>query len=183
LHDRAEKAKMQPYLTPACIQDASVVVTRKADKTGLIAWQSNKYSVPMAYQSARVGVCEQDGQLRISDLSNGEVIAEHGVCLDKGQILKNTHHYRDRSLRVEALEQELQQLLDKKPDLALALCAVLKASSPKSYKDQLAGAKQVLAEHIRHHGALPEALLRRLLDTPRLTATGLKERGGLSTAP
>jgi transposase len=175
LYDREEKAKMQPYLTPSGSEGPAVVVTRKADKTGLIAWQSNKYSVPMAYQSARVGVCEQDGQLRISDLSSGEVIAEHNLCLDKGQIIKNTHHYRDRSLRVEALEQELQQLLDK-PDLALALCALLKASSPKIYKDQLAGVKQVLAEHIRLHGALPEALWQRLIDTPRLTATGLKER-------
>jgi transposase len=175
LYERAEKAKMRPYLTPSCIQDSAVVATRKADKTGLIAWQSNKYSVPMAYQNARVGVCEQDGQLRISDLNSGEVIAEHGACQDKGQIIKNTHHYRDRELRVETLEQELQQLLAK-PELALALCAVLKATSPKIYKDQLAGAKQVLAEHIRSHGALPEALLQRLLDTPRLTATGLKER-------
>lgn len=63
-----------------------------------------------------------------------------------------------------------------KPDLAMALCALLKASAPKIYKDQLAGAKQVLAEHIRRHGAIPEALLTRLIDTPRLTATGLKER-------
>jgi transposase len=134
LYERVEKAKMQPYLTPSCIQDASAVVTRKADKTGLIAWQSNKYSVPMAYQSARVDVCEQDGQLCISDLSSGEVIAEHSLCLDKGQILKNTHHYRDQSLRVEALEQELQHLLGQ-PALALALCTLLKASSPKIYKD------------------------------------------------
>jgi transposase len=175
LYDREEKAKMQPYLTPSGIEEPSVMVTRKADKTGLIAWQSNKYSVPMAYQRARVGVCEHDGQLCISDLSSGERIAEHGVCLDKGQVIKNTHHYRDVNQRVELLEQELQQLLDK-PELALALCALLKASSPKIYKDQLAGAKQVLAEHMRHHGALPEALWQRLIDTPRLTAVGLKER-------
>jgi transposase len=176
LYDREEQARMLPYLTPSCLDAAAAaVVTRKADKTGLIAWQSNKYSVPMAYQGACVGVCEQDGQLRISDLSRGEVIAEHGVCLDKGQIIKNTHHYRDRELRVETLEQELHQLLDQ-PDLALALCAVLKASAPKIYKDQLAGAKQVLTEHIRSHGALPETLWQRLLDAPRLTATGLKER-------
>jgi hypothetical protein len=177
LYDRAEKAKMLPYLTPSCLQapQAAEVVTRKADKTGLIAWLSNKYSVPMAYQRARVGVCEQDGQLRISDLSSGEVIAEHGVCLDKGQIIKNTHHYRDIGLRVEALERDLQQLLGQTA-LTMALCALLKASSPKIYKDQLVGAKQVLAEHIQHCGAIPEALLRQLIDTPRLTATGLKER-------
>ena len=176
-YDSEEKAKMKPYLTPSYIQDASVVVTRKADKTGLIAWQSNKYSVPMAYQNARVGVAEHEGQLRISDLSSGEVITEHNLCLDKGQIIKNTHHYRDVSLRVAALERDLQQLLGK-PTQALALCALLKVSAPKIYKDQLAGAKQVLAEHIRHYGAIPEALWQRLLDTPRLTATGLKERLG-----
>jgi hypothetical protein len=176
LYEREEQAKLLPYLTPSCLDAASAAgVTRKADKTGLIAWQSNKYSVPMAYQGARVGVCEQDGQLRIRDLSTGEVIAEHGLCLDKGQILKNTHHYRDQSLRIETLEQELQQLLAQ-PDLALALCALLKATSPKIYKDQLAGAKQVLAEHIRRHGGIPEALWQRLLDAPRLAATGLKER-------
>jgi len=176
LYDREEKARMLPYLTPSCIDKArAAVVTRKADKTGLIAWQSNKYSVPMAYQGARVGICEQDGQLRISDLSTGEVIAEHGVGLDKGQVIKNTHHYRDISLRIETLENDLHQLLGH-PALALALCALLKVSSPKIYKDQLAGAKQVLAEHIRQQGALCPTLLERLLDTPRLTATGLRER-------
>jgi transposase len=176
LYEREEQARMQPYLTPTCLQVASAaVVTRKADKTGLIAWQSNKYSVPMAYQGARVSVCEQDGQLRISDLSSGEVIAEHSLCLDKGQILKNTHHYRNQSLRVETLEQDLELLLGQ-PALALALCTLLKITSPKIYKDQLAGAKQVLAEHLRCHGALPEALWQRLIDTPRLTAAGLKER-------
>lgn len=34
----------------------------------------------------------------------------------------------------------------------------------------------MLAERIRHYGAIPGALLTRLIDTPRLTATGLKER-------
>jgi hypothetical protein len=153
----------------------ATVVTRKADKTGLIAWQSNKYSVPMAYQGARVGVNEQHGHLLISDLGSGERIAEHRLCLEKGQVIKNTHHYRDMSLRIEALEDDLRKLIGH-ASLAMALCALLKASSPKIYKDQLAGAKQVLTEHIKHDGALPEALLARLIDTPRLTATGLKER-------
>lgn len=56
LCDREEKARMQPYLTPSCVDDAqTTVVTRKADKTGLIAWQSNKYPVPMAYQNKTPG--------------------------------------------------------------------------------------------------------------------------------
>lgn len=176
LYEREEKAKMLAYLTPSCLDaPQAAVVTRKADKTGLIAWQSNKYSVPMAYQNARVRVHEQEGRLLISDLSTGECMAEHLLCLEKGQVIKNTHHYRDRSLRLEILENDLQQLLGH-PTLTIALCALLKASSPKIYKDQLAGAKQVLTEHIRQHGALCPTWLERLIDTPRLTATGLRER-------
>jgi hypothetical protein len=178
-YEWAERMHMLPYLTPSCVDHLPhpARVTRKADKTGLIAWQSNKYSVPMVYQNARVGVVEQDGRLRISDLGSGGLIAEHLIGLDKGQIIKNTHHYRDLNLRIEALESDLQQLLGY-PELAIALCALLKASAPKIYKDQLVGTKQVLSEHIRHHGAIPEALLTRLIETPRLTATGLRERLG-----
>jgi len=176
LYDRDERVRMQPYLTPSCVDDAqALVVTRKADKTGLIAWLSNKYSVPMAYQSARVGVREQDGQLLVSDLNTGEIIAEHRLCLEKGQVIKNTHHYRDQSLRIEALEADLQQLVGREA-LAMALCVLLKATSPKIYKDQLAGAKQVLTEHRQRHGEIPEPLLSRLIELPRLTASGLKQR-------
>jgi len=175
LYNAKEKSKMQAYLKPSCLDMPDAIVTRKADKTGLIAWQSNKYSVPMAYQSARVGVHELNDHLLISDLSSGEQIAEHKLCSDKGQVIKNTHHYRDLSLRLEMLESDLQQLLGNTPE-SQALCALLKSSSPKIYKDQLAGAKQVLAEHIKHYGVIPDTLLTRLLELPRLTATGLKER-------
>jgi len=39
-------------------------MTRKADKAGLISWQSNKYSVPLLYQSTQVGVTGDGSQLR-----------------------------------------------------------------------------------------------------------------------
>jgi len=52
---------------------SDTVVIRKADKTGLISCQSNKYSVPMISESARVGVSNENGQLLISDLETGEL--------------------------------------------------------------------------------------------------------------
>ncbi len=174
-YEQQERCKMQPYLSPACIETLPATVTRKADKTGLIAWQSNKYSVPLAYQGARVGVCAEDGLLRISDLATGKTIAEHTLCQDKGQVIKNTDHYRDKQLQQNSLEQALQQLLGN-VERATALCALLQVTSPKIYKDQLAGAKQVLQAHISQYGAISAALWARLIDTPRLTATGLRER-------
>jgi transposase len=172
-YDREEKDKMQSYLTPACLPHQAVASeTRQVDKTSLISWQSNKYSVPMAYQSAKVGVAVHAGQLLITDLASGERLAEHVICLEKGHIIKNTHHYRDRQQRVEALEAALEQQLGARD--SQRLCALLKATSPKIYKDQLVGAKQIIAAHLLNYGAINADLLARILTAPRLTATQLR---------
>ena len=112
-YDQAEQSHMLPYLTPACIAShaSDTVTTRKADKTGLIAWQSNKYSVPMAYQSARVGVNSSEGQLLISELETGENIAQHLISIETGQVIKNTDHYRDKAQRIETLEADILHCL------------------------------------------------------------------------
>jgi transposase len=173
-YDSEEKSKMQSYLTPTCLLAKSIVQeTRQVDKTSLISWQSNKYSVPMAYQSAKVGVSADAGQLLINDLTSGDRIAEHVISLEKGQIIKNTHHYRDMTQRIETLEAALEQQLG-----ALSsqrLCVLLKATSPKIYKDQLLGAKQVIATHTAQFGDISTELLERILIAPRLTATQLRD--------
>jgi hypothetical protein len=172
-YDREEKVKMQPYLTPSCLQNKAVAQeTRQVDKTSLMSWQSNKYSVPMAYQSAKVGVSVNAGQLLINDLASGDIVAEHTISLEKGQIIKNTHHYRDMEQRVEALEAALEQQLGN--SASQRLCALLKATSPKIYKDQLLGAKQVIARPTVHYGGISVDLLERILMAPRLTATRLR---------
>jgi transposase len=174
-YDHQEKVKMQSYLTPSCVENKSVTQEiRQVDKTSLISWQSNKYSVPMAYQTAKVGVSAQAGQLLIKDLASGEQIAEHVISLEKGQIIKNTHHYRDRQLRVETLEAALSELLGGNDSQRLS--TLLKTSSPKIYKDQLLGAKQVIAAHIEQYGEINADLLDRLLTSTRLTASQLRDR-------
>jgi hypothetical protein len=148
-YDREEKVKMQSYLTPACLpHKPAASEIRQVDKTSLISWQSDKYSAPLAYQSAQVGVAAHAGQLLINDLASGGLIAEHVISLEKGQIIKNTHHYRDRQQRVEALEAALEQQLGE--STSQRLCALLKTASPKIYKDQLLGAKQIIAAHSVH---------------------------------
>jgi len=172
-YNRAEKVKMQSYLTPCCLLNKSAASeTRQVDKTSLISWQSNKYSVPMAYQSAKVGVSAHAGQLLINDLASGDRIAEHVISLEKGQVIKNTHHYRDMKQRVETLEAALSEQLG--GNNSQRLCALLKASSPKIYKDQLLGAKQVIATHTARYGDISADLLERMLTAPRLTATQLR---------
>ena len=142
--------------------------TRRADKTGLIAWKANKYSVPMAWQQARVGVLESGGQLHISDLSTGDVIASHGLCTDKGKVIKNTHHYRDHAQRVSKLEADISARIGS--DVGHRLCQQLKRSEPKIYKDQLVAARDLL----KRHEPVDSVLITTLAERPGMTATRLQ---------
>jgi transposase len=168
---RDEQAHMRPYLTPAGITElsAEAPLTRQVDKTGLLAWKANKYSVPLAYQRARVGVSEQEGQLLIHDLVSGECIARHALASGQGAIIKNTHHYRDPAQAIGALEACIGQRLGEA--LGARLCARLKATEPKVYKDQLRGVRRLLEAQ----ESLNLELIAALCDKPALSFTRLRD--------
>lgn len=138
------------------------------DKTGLTSWRANKYTVLMAYQQGRVGVREQDAQLWIHDLETGTRMAVHPLAPGKGQVVRNTDYYWDHARHLQDLEQAIVgQLGD---DLGSRLCARLKATSPRIYKDQLYGVNQLL------EAAQPvdTDLIWHLVEREQLTASRLK---------
>lgn len=145
--ERDEREHLEAYLSPACVR-AVAHETRRADKTGLIAWKANKYSVPMAWQQARVGVLESDSQLHISDL--------------------DTHHYRDHAQRVSKLEADISALIGS--EVGHQLCQQLKRSEPKIYKDQLVAARDLL----KRHEPVDPVLITTLAERPGMTATRLQ---------
>jgi len=174
-YELEERERMRPYLRPSILSNMiDSHETRQVDKTGLISWESNKYSVPMAYQCSKVRVSTNTGQLCIHDIGSGERIAEHPISLEKGQIIKNRHHYRDVNQRIEELQKQIEEILGDKA--GVKLCNLLKQSSPKIYKDQLVAVKKIIQAHIRQYGSINSELLERILSMSRLTATGLRDR-------
>jgi hypothetical protein len=143
---------------------------RQVDKTGLISWRANKYSVPMAYQRGRVGVMEDGPQLHIVDLTHGEVVAIHALCHDKGRIVRNNDHYRDHQQRLADLERAVAERLG--DALGRKLCDRLRTSLPRHYKDQLTGALKVLKAADR----LDLDQIAQWAERDGLTAGKLKER-------
>ncbi len=164
-----ERAHLRPYLTPACVSPVQgAAVRRKVDKTGLIAWRANRYTVPMAYQRGVVGVIEDDGALHVIDLDSGERVASHTLATGKGETVRNVHHYRDPAERIADLEHTIAERIG--ADLGERLCARLKASEPRYYRDQLAGLRRLLEPD-----PLPEpGLLHELAEREGLTATTVK---------
>ena len=170
LYDDHERESMQPYLTPACVHPVGQQrLTRKADKTGLISWQANKYSVPMAYQRVQVGVCVLAGELQIFDAMTGAEIARHALSAGKGGTIKNTGHYRDLSQTIAMHEADIKEQLG--DDLAPRLCRCLQVAYPDHYKDQLVGLKRILKQYQPVNLELLEVLSQR----GRVTASQVKE--------
>jgi transposase len=170
-YDRDERAVMGSDLSPPGIAELGqpAVQTRQADKTGLIAYRANQYSVPLAYQRGPVGVLEENGQRVICALDSGEVVARHPLACGKGEVFKNTHHDRDRAQQIAALEAARVALMGE--PLGARLCALLKATSPAIDKDQLRGAQTVLAAQ----QPLRVDLVAAVCDKPQLTATALRD--------
>jgi transposase len=169
-YDDQERAVMQAYLTPACVHPVGQLkMIRKADKTGLISWQANKYSVPMACQRVQVGVCVLAGELQIFDAMSGEEIARHVLSAGKGATIKNTGHYRDLSQTIAMHEADIKAQIG--DELASRLCRCLQVAYPDHYKDQLVGLKHIL----KQHQPVNLELLYVLSQRGRVTASQVKE--------
>lgn len=170
-YDAQERARMRPYFSPSCLRPTGVPgEPRKVDKTGLISFRSNKYSVPMAWQSGRVNVLSSpDGQLHIHALPDGELIATHPLSQGKGAIVKNGDHYRDKAQQVADLEAHVQVALGEA--LGQRLCHQLRQTDPRHYKDKLRGVKR----HLARLSALPEAQLAYLADKEGLKVSTVLE--------
>ena len=109
---------MRAYLSPSCLTPTGIPgEPRKVDKTGLISFKSNKYSVPMAWQSSRVNVLTTpDGQLEIYERQEGTVIACHPLSQGKGEVIKNKDHYRDKTKQIADLEEAITASLEEFDD-------------------------------------------------------------------
>jgi len=85
-----EKNILRPY-------NPSQYEPRKCDKLGFISWKSNKYSVPYLYQQKMVLVKEERGLVHIISKDSKAKLASHKIPYGKGNITKNSNHYRDYS--------------------------------------------------------------------------------------
>ncbi len=88
-------------------------ITRNVRKDNTVHFRSNRYSLPLGTYTklAHVRLYSADNSLKICDPSTGEVIADHPISLEKGRLIKNRNHSRERSTSLEVMKQELITLL------------------------------------------------------------------------
>ena len=69
-------------------------------------------------------------ELVLSDLETGQAIARHVISHDKGTVIRNNDHYRDKAARVADLEATIGEQVGQAT--GARLCTQLKATSPGS---------------------------------------------------
>lgn len=110
-----EKQHLQPVSSLLSYESTNnQSITRSVSKDNTIRYKSNRYSVPLGtYQtnSESLVLIEVKGgeqqTLVIRKQAEGEIIAEHGISIEKGKLIQNRNHTRDRSKGVEEFKQRL----------------------------------------------------------------------------
>ncbi len=141
--ERLEQDTLKEYLKPPLVNKDVRGETRRVDKTSLISWKCNKYSVPLPYQSGSVLVNSRENTLFIYEIASGRQIATHEIRVEKGQIVKNNNHYRDYQKKISDHESEIYAILGE--EMGVSICKIIKQTVPKIYKDQLVGLKAILS--------------------------------------
>ena len=123
---------------------------RLADKTGLISFQGNKYSVPFFYQRKKVLFEQAENILFIRDFASGKEIAKHRLSCEKGKTIINNNHYRDYRKSIAEITNKVLSHLSE-VEQAENLVERIKSDNPKIVRDQLQGLKKLAAKYSSHY--------------------------------
>jgi transposase len=143
-----EKPFLLPYTPYSVIPEPDLFTVRK-DNT--ISWKSNLYTLPIgSYKGQGTQVMVKTGQgYLIIENGQGSEICRHKICTEKGQIISNTDHKREKSERVDELIKQVAQYFD---DVEKAVKYLLNIRQKKNryIRDQLMLIKSVLEQTDKH---------------------------------
>jgi len=138
-----EKPFLIPYVQYTLVPVALKTCTVRKDNT--ISYKSNFYSLPLGTYKGRgstVSMKLAEGYIIFSDLNEKE-ICRHLVAAGQGMKIKNNDHARDKSRAINALIEELSQLLEN-PSQVKNFFNAIRQAKPRYIRDQVLLFKQTI---------------------------------------
>lgn len=104
-----EKLFLKPV--PSTRRIITPIVTRSVHKDNTVFYKGCRYSVPINtyYPGREVALEETNGVLRILDVIDPVLLAEHPLSQEKGRLITNHNHQRDYTGTLDAMERKLQE--------------------------------------------------------------------------
>ncbi|WP_333871815.1 IS21 family transposase [Desulforamulus putei] len=137
-----ERRHLTPVTEKIEVQKTTVTgsIAVSVRKNNTIVYKGNRYSVPLGtFKDTKsfvyLDLSEADN-LKIIDPQTGEVIARHLVCRDKGKLIKNNNHGRDRSRKIQELINHFIEEHHDLPELGAFLDGI-RSAKPRYVRDQL----------------------------------------------
>ena len=119
-----------------------------AKKGSILLDNLHRYSVPLGtYRPEMVlKVIEHDDTIILRDIDSGQVVAEHQLCAQKGQLVQNNNHLRDHSVKIAELYEQTLALLGGTEETAFFLTGI-RQEKPRYVRDQFRLLQKLVAEH------------------------------------
>ena len=141
-------------------------LTRNIGKDNTIRYASNRYSVPVGTYNTlpnnEVRIIIKSNQLIISHPINGVAIAEHPISYEKGKLIQNRNHLRDRTKQIEELKAQVLTHFQPTDTANTFIEEVLK-QYPRYRRDQLLILLRVAEKHPTYlEKALTKSITERL---------------------
>jgi len=134
------------YLMPVIekIEQQKILITGSISvsvrKNNTVPYNGNRYSVPLGtYKDPKTFVyldLSEIGTLKIIKPQTGEVIARHCISMDKGKLVKNNDHGRDKSGKIQQLIDKVIEEYHDLPDFQPYLNSI-RVAKPRYVRDQL----------------------------------------------
>jgi hypothetical protein len=106
-------------------------------KDNSVYYKSNLYSLPEGTYKGRgtyISIQTQDGELIIKD-QHGRTIATHEISQDRGRVISNTDHKRDKSKKIDSLMLDVAVIFPDN-DKALMYLERIRKEKPRYARDQ-----------------------------------------------
>ncbi|WP_299095718.1 IS21 family transposase [uncultured Metabacillus sp.] len=173
-----EKQHLQPVSSLLSYESTNnQSITRSVSKDNTIRYKSNRYSVPLGtYQTMSENLVwievkdEDEKTLVIRRETKGEVIAEHIISSEKGKLIQNRHHTRDRSKGVKELKQRLISYFEDQVQAADYLDEISQRY-PRYRRDQFA----IIYKVIQQYPALIDLILTKCMTEKLYNANDFRD--------
>jgi transposase len=107
---KKEQKHLKPVPDMRLPKTSKNIISRKVNKDNTIRYNANRYTLPLGtYEPGKeVGInVIEEKEIHLIDYDTGEIIAEHELCFQRGQLIQNTNHLRDHSKKIKELYQNV----------------------------------------------------------------------------
>ncbi|MHB8171929.1 MAG: IS21 family transposase [Thermincolia bacterium] len=141
-----EKQHLRPTLEKIEISCTNSI-TRQIRKDNTVRYKANRYSLPFGTYNGKdqdvVLEVTDDNLLVIYDQENGREVARHPISFEKGKLIQNTNHRRDRSKGIDNYLDTVSDYFND-PVKARTYLEQIRTNKPRYIRDQL----QFIQQHI-----------------------------------